>query len=106
MPTLLAQTSSGGLGGLAVPAIMLGAMYLLLIRPQRNRQRTQQRMLDALAVGDEIMTASGVFGRVTGIDADTGRVTVEVAPGVRLEMIRQAVRERIVPEEPAPESGS
>ncbi|MFM7718531.1 MAG: preprotein translocase subunit YajC [Actinomycetota bacterium] len=106
MPTLLAQSSGGTLGGLLVPALMVGAMYVLLIRPQRNRQRAQARLLEALAVGDEVMTAAGIFGRVSAIDADTGRVTVEVAPGVRLEMLRQAVRERIAPEVPEPESGS
>lgn len=94
---LLAQAESGSsLGGLLLPLVLFGGMYLFLIRPQRARQKTQQRMLADLAVGDRIMTAGGIFGVVAGIDEDAGRVTVDLAPGVRVEMLRAAVRERVV----------
>ncbi|MFM8943883.1 MAG: preprotein translocase subunit YajC [Actinomycetota bacterium] len=94
---LLAQAQSGSsLGGLLLPLILFGAMYLFLIRPQRARQKSQQRMLADLGVGDRIMTAGGIFGLVVAMDQDAGRVTVELAPGVHVEMLRAAVRERIV----------
>lgn len=100
---LLAQASNGsGLGTFLVPAILLGGMYVLLIRPQRARQRAQQAMLEDLAVGDEVMTAGGLFGRVARIDDGTGRIGLLVAPGVEVEVLRIAVRERIVPLTPEP----
>lgn len=99
---LLAQTSNSPLGSLLVPAILIVGMYVLLIRPQRARQRAQQAMLDELAVGDEVMTAGGLFGRVARIDADTGRIHLLVAPGVEVEVLRIAVRERIAPLTPEP----
>lgn len=94
MPALLAQ--QGSLGGLLLPLVLFGAMYVLLIRPQRAKQKAQQRMLADLGVGDKVMTAGGIFGVVAAMDGDDGRVTVELAPGVRVEMLRAAVRERIV----------
>lgn len=100
---LLAQTSNGSpLGSLLVPAILIVGMYVLLIRPQRARQRAQQSMLDELAVGDEVMTAGGLFGRVVRIDATSGRVGLLVAPGVEIEVLRIAVRERTAPAVPEP----
>ncbi|MFM8999744.1 MAG: preprotein translocase subunit YajC [Actinomycetota bacterium] len=100
---LLAQASTGsGLESLLIPAILIVGMYVLLIRPQRARQRAQQAMLDDLAVGDEVMTAGGLFGRVTRIDAESGRVTLRIAAGVEVEVLRIAVRERIAPLTPEP----
>jgi preprotein translocase subunit YajC len=100
---LLAQTSNGsGISSLLVPAILLAGMYVLLIRPQRARQRAQQAMLADLAVGDEVMTAGGIFGKVARIDEGTGRIGLLVAPGVEVEVLRIAVRERIAPLTPEP----
>ena len=62
----------------------------------RARQKAQKQLLAELGVGDRIMTAGGIFGTVSSMDADSGRVIVELAPGVRVEMLRAAVRERIV----------
>ena len=94
MSVLLAQ--QGSIGGLLLPLALFGGMYFLLIRPQRARQKAQQRLLAELGVGDRIMTTGGIFGTVASIDEEAGRLTVEVAPGVRVEMLRVAVRERIV----------
>lgn len=92
---LLAQGADSGLSGLLLPAALIVGMYFLLIRPQRNRQRTQERMLSELAVGDEVMTAGGLFGRVSRIDDETGRILLEIAPGVQVQILRVAVRERL-----------
>lgn len=42
-------------------------LYFMIIRPQRKQQKEQQNMLEALAVGDEIITSGGVLGRITKI---------------------------------------
>ena len=92
---LLAQGAGSGLSGLLLPAALIVGMYFLLIRPQRARQRSQERMLSELGVGDEVMTAGGLFGRVSRIDDETGRIALEIAPGVEVQMLRAAVRERL-----------
>ena len=97
---LLAQSDSGQSGsnliGLALPALMIGGFYFLLIRPQRNRQRSQRALLSSLEVGDEIMTTGGMLGTIVEIDDDEGVVTVEIAPGTRVKMMRQGISQRFV----------
>jgi preprotein translocase subunit YajC len=96
---LLAQDSAqggGSLAALALPLLMLVGFYFLLIRPQRNKQRAQQAMLSALEVGDDVMTSGGIFGTVIDIDEDEGVVTVEIAPGTQVKMLRQGISQRFV----------
>jgi len=98
----LAQGSSSGGGSaaaLALPLLMLVGFYFLLIRPQRNKQRAQQAMLSALEVGDDVMTSGGIFGTVIDIDDDEGVVTVEIAPGTNVKMLRQGISQRFVEDE-------
>jgi preprotein translocase subunit YajC len=90
-----AQTGSSLLG-LALPVLMIVGFYFLLIRPQRNRQRQQQAVLASLEVGDEVMTSGGIFGTIVEIDEDEGILTVEIAPGTRVRMVRQGIAQRFV----------
>lgn len=99
---VLAQTDAatgGSLAGLLVPVLLFVAMYVLLIRPQRARQKAQARLLEQLAVGDRVMTIGGIFGTIVGVREDDGTLDVEISSGVRVTMVRQGIRERIT--EPA-----
>ena len=51
--------------------------YFLLIRPQQKRQREQESMVKAVAKGDDVVTAGGLHGRVTGVTDDV--LTLEIA---------------------------
>lgn len=101
---ILAQSSSptsagSSFIGLLLPLLLMGAIfYFLLIRPQRNRQRQQQALLSALHIGDEVMTASGIFGTITDIDDDHDVVTVEIAPGTEVRMVRRGIAQRLTEE--------
>jgi len=90
------SSSGGSLLGLALPILMLGGFYFLLIRPQRNKQRAQQTLRAQLEVGDEVMTTGGIFGTIVAIDEDEGVLTVEIAPGTQVKMLRQGVAQRFV----------
>ena len=100
---LLAQESGNQSGGslisLALPLLMIVGFYFLLIRPQRSKQRAQQALLSALEVGDEVMTTGGIFGTIVEIDEDEGVITVEIAPGTRVRMVRNGIAQRFVEEE-------
>ncbi|HLA94014.1 MAG TPA: preprotein translocase subunit YajC [Actinomycetota bacterium] len=99
---LLAQESSqsgSSLVSLALPVLMIVGFYFLLIRPQRSRQRAQQALLSALEVGDDIMTSGGIFGTIVDIDDDEGILTVEIAPGTRVRMVRNGIAQRFVEED-------
>ena len=63
--------------------------YFLLIRPQSKRQKEHKEMVAKLAVGDEVVTAGGVLGKVTDIGEQF--VQVEVAEGVRIKIQRHTV---------------
>jgi preprotein translocase, YajC subunit len=81
--------------GLA-PLLLIGlALYFLMIRPQQKRMKGQRALLAEIQEGDEIMTTSGIFGTITDIDEDTDLLTVEIAPGVSVRMIRGGVSRRI-----------
>ena len=95
---LVAQTSNGASTGAAL--VQLGifllipvAMYFLLIRPQRRRQREQAAMQSAIAVGDEVMTTSGVYGFITGFDGDI--VWLEIDDNVQIRVARAAVQRKV-----------
>jgi preprotein translocase subunit YajC len=83
--------------------ITFGLMWFILIRPQQQRVRRQQDLVRSLEVGDEVVTAGGIFGRVVGLDAEVARI--EVAPGVEMRILRVAVNAR-VGEEGMPAVGS
>ena len=67
-----------------------------------NRQLPQ--LLESLKVGDEVMTAGGIFGTLKDIDEEDDTVTVEIAPGTEVRMLRRAISQRVV-DEPEEEGG-
>ena len=78
-------TSGGFMGTLMQigPLIlMFVVVYFLMIRPQQKRAKEQRSMMDALAKGDEVVTAGGILGKVSKVN-DT-YVTIEVSPGTEI----------------------
>jgi preprotein translocase subunit YajC len=63
--------------------------YFLLIRPQSKRAKEHKAMVAALGVGDEVVTAGGILGRIV----ETGEqfLTVEIANGVQVKVQRHTV---------------
>ena len=89
----LAQDSGGGSSLIAfLPLLAIGVIfYFLLIRPQQRRAKAQQDLWRSVEVGDEIVTTAGVYGTVTEIDDVDDVITVEIAPGTRIRMVRAGV---------------
>jgi len=77
--------------------LMLGVMYVLMIRPQRQRQAQQQSMIDGCGVGDDVLTTGGIYGTVTQVDGDD--VVVEIAPTITVHMTRRGIAAVLPPEE-------
>ena len=69
--------------------------WFLMIRPAQRRQRDVRRMQSALAVGDEVMLSSGIYGVLRSLDDE--RISVELAPGVVVEVVRGAVGSKVAP---------
>jgi preprotein translocase subunit YajC len=77
--------------------VMVGLLWLLVIRPQRRRSSELTEMIARLSVGDEIVTAGGVYGRIRRMDGDV--LAVEIAPEITVRVARGAVTGIIGPEE-------
>lgn len=88
-----AQAAAGGtestLLGLLPLVLMFVVLYFVMIRPQMKRQKEHRSMIDALAKGDEIVSAGGILGKVSKI-GDT-YIGVELADGLEVQMQRTAV---------------
>jgi len=78
----------GGFGFLFI-IIAFAFLYFVMVRPQKRRQLETQRMINDLKVGDEIITAGGMYGEVTRLGE--GDVTVRIAPELEVRVARRAV---------------
>jgi preprotein translocase subunit YajC len=79
-----------------MPLLLIGgAFYFVLIRPQQRRAKAQQALLRSVEVGDEVITTAGVFGTIVDIDEDTDVITLEIAPGTQIRMVRAGVGRRV-----------
>jgi preprotein translocase subunit YajC len=93
--------ASSGPGFLFIIAIGGLLVWLIVVRPQKRRQTKQQLMLQELNVGDEVITAGGIYGTVSALDED--EVTVEIAPQTQVRVARRAIAGVTRDEEPEDE---
>ncbi|MEQ1704180.1 MAG: preprotein translocase subunit YajC [Ilumatobacteraceae bacterium] len=89
----LLAASQNPLPSLIIFMLIPVAMYFLLIRPQRRRQREAVALQSAIEVGDEIMTTSGLYGFITGFDGDI--VWLEIDDNVQIRIARQAIQRKV-----------
>ncbi len=93
------QSSGGSLLGLIFPfALVIGIMWLLLIRPQRKRERQRQEMLERVGKNDKVVTVGGIYGTVRWIKGDEVMLLVDESSNTKLRMSRSAIS-RILSEE-------
>jgi preprotein translocase subunit YajC len=82
---------------LIIMALMLGVMYVLMIRPQRQKQAQQQDMIANARVGDDVLTTGGIYATITEVEGDD--VAVEIAEGVTVHMTRRGIAAVLPPEQ-------
>lgn len=82
-------------GFILVLLVLFVFMYVLLIRPQRNQQKRHRQLLANLKVGDEVITAGGIYGDVAGIEDD--RVQLLIAEDVEIEVARRSIASVVPP---------
>jgi preprotein translocase subunit YajC len=89
-----AQAAPGGGGDLFIsimPLLLIFVVfYFLLIRPQQQKMKTHRQMIDGLKKGDQVLTAGGIIGRITRVEADN-TLAVEIAPNVQVKVARGTV---------------
>lgn len=73
--------------------VMFALMYFLLIKPQKKQMKIRNEMLANLKNGDKIITSGGITGYIRAITDEY--IYVEIAEGLTIEMIKQAVSQVI-----------
>ena len=76
-------------GGLIVIVVLFALFWFLLVRPQRRRSSEQVALIESLEVGDEIVSAGGLYGVITEMEGEELRV--EISDGLVVRMARNAV---------------
>jgi preprotein translocase subunit YajC len=82
---------AGGSGfSLLLPVLLIGVMYLMMIRPQQKKQKLWAQMLSDLKTGDRITTTGGIRGTIISLKDDS--MIVRVAPdGIKIEVVKSAI---------------
>ena len=87
-----AAAQQGGRPGyetIVMLVLMFAIFYFLLIRPQQKRAKQHKQLLEALKIGDQVVTAGGIHGKVSALQENV--VTLEVASGVRIKFNRSSI---------------
>jgi len=93
-----ADASGGGGGFLATWGMMIPLfliMYLLLIRPQRKRQKEHERLLTELKKGDRVVTNSGMYATIFAINEDKGTIVLKLNDEVKVEFLKTSIAARV-----------
>jgi len=82
---------AGGSGfSLLLPVLMIGVVYLMMIRPQQKKQKVWAQMLADLKTGDKITTTGGIRGTILSLKDDS--LVMRVAPdGIKIEVVKSAI---------------
>lgn len=79
-----------------LPIILIIAFfYFIVFRPQQQRSKRQREMLEALAIGNEVLTAGGVMGKVASVTPTV--VRLEIAPSVVIAVQKSAITTLLPP---------
>lgn len=75
--------------------LILGAMWFFLVAPQRKKQKLHQKMIDELSTGDDVITASGIYGTITNVKDD--RFVIRIAENTKVEIQKSFVQGKVDP---------
>ncbi|WP_022727286.1 preprotein translocase subunit YajC [Fodinicurvata sediminis] len=90
-----AAADGGNLLMSVLPFILIFVIfYFLLIRPQQKKMKQHREMIQSLERGDRIVTSGGIVGQIIKVTSDS-EVEVEIAPGTRVQVMRQTITEVI-----------
>jgi preprotein translocase subunit YajC len=82
--------------------IVIGIFYFLLIRPQQQKAKQLKAQLSGLKRGDAVITSGGIIGTIARVVNDD-EVTVEIADGVRVRVVRSTISGITAKGEPRPD---
>ena len=74
--------------------VVMGILYLLVIRPQQKQAKEHRRMVDNLKTGDRVLTQGGIYGSVVSLKGPV--IQVKIADNVKVEINRSSITQVIV----------
>lgn len=86
-----AAQAGGDMSMIIVLSVCMIAVYFFIMRPNSKKRKEMQKLLDNLAVGDEVLTNGGIAGRIVKLPDNKEYVLVDVADGVVMQMKRNYV---------------
>ncbi len=85
-----AQAARPNMLGALLPFVLVFVIfYLLIIMPQRKKQKKHMDLVENLKPGDRIVTTAGIFGTVMGVQKD--RIELKIAANVKIDITKSAV---------------
>jgi preprotein translocase YajC subunit len=93
-----AATKSSSSSSLLIIVVVFAVLMIFMFRSQRKRQRAAQDTQRQVANGSRVRTVHGIYGTV--VDGDDRNVMLEIAPGVQIKMLRQAIAAVVPDDEP------
>ncbi len=87
---------SGGMTMIIFWFLILGAMWFFLVAPQRKKQKQHTKMIEELVTGDDVITASGIYGTITNVKDD--RFVIRIAENTKVEIQKSFVQGKIASE--------
>lgn len=86
-----AAPAGGDMSMIVVLTICMVAVYFFVMRPNSKKRKEMQKLLDNLAVGDEVLTNGGIAGRISKLPENKEYVLITVSGGIELQMKRNYV---------------
>lgn len=87
--TVLLQAGGGNFSMIIMMVAIFAIMYFFMIRPQQKKQKEIMNFRNNLTVGQEVVTAGGIYGKIKDLDVTT--VTLEIASGVKIKIDRNSI---------------
>ena len=87
--TIMLQAGGGNFSMIIMMVAIFAIMYFFMIRPQQKKQKEIMTFRNNLTIGQEVVTAGGIYGKVKELDVTT--VTLEIASGVKIKIDRNSI---------------
>lgn len=91
MLVLLQAQQGGGWQMIVMLVVLFAIMYFFMIRPQQKRQKEIQKFRNSIEVGQQVVTAGGIYGKVSQINEEDNTFTLEIATGVKIKIDKNSV---------------
>ena len=87
--SILLQAQDGGFGSIFMIVALIAVFYFFMIRPQQKRQKEIRKFREGLKVGDKVITAGGIHGKIRNVNDAT--LQLEIADGVKIIIEKNSV---------------